>query len=68
VATTFTAPDWSGPLTLTEYPFSASASVGRVDVAALPAAVKPAARIDPATPATAAVLPPRLRCLFHVVS
>ena len=50
------APDWSGPLTITERPFRASRSVGRSELIALVADVTPTARIEAPAARIAAAL------------
>src|SRR4051812_31898944 len=56
VETTFTAPDWSGPLTTTDLPLRASVSVGSTGLAALLADVMPTPRIDATAPRMAVAL------------
>jgi hypothetical protein len=65
VATTFTAPDWSGPLTTIERPFRASRSVGRPELIALVADVAPIARIEAPAARIAAALVAALIALLR---
>ena len=55
--TTFTAPDWSAPLTATDRPFRVSVSVGSPELAALVTDVMPTAKIDATAPRMATALP-----------
>jgi hypothetical protein len=57
---TFTAPDWSAPLTRSDRPFRVSVSVGRPELAALLTDALPTATIDAAAPRMATALPPAL--------